>query len=220
MFQRLRGRRGQWCWGRLREYDDCGCLLMQIGDKKRWWNRRVPIGRIGLVVLLVLGVMWVAPYFFDGTASIVWGVAHRTTATYRGRSLKIPLMWRQEEIPHGQRTISLSRARWGQLFAFEKVSIYDDTASPQDPEQAIKHLRTMEDQIGSINTDVYVSRNKDVAARYVCIASRRTQLNRLRIDCVSRDGRWTAILDGYGSDISDFQMVLNNLSRMGDPLPW
>ena len=193
---------------------------MQIGDKSRWWNRKVPIGRISLIVFIVLAIAWIAPYFTDALNSMVWGMSHQWTASYRGRSLKVPHMWRQEDTPSGQKMIALQRARWGQYFAFERITINDDTASPLDPDRAIENLRVVEQRIGSINTGVFVSKEKNVAEHYACLSSRHPQFDRLRIDCVSKDGRWTAILDGYGSNIIDFQTVLNNLSTMGDPLPW
>jgi hypothetical protein len=192
---------------------------MQIGDKGRWWNRKVPIGRISLIVFIVLAVVWITPFFADALDSVVWGMSHQWTASYRGRSLKIPRMWRQEDTPSGQKMIALQRARWGQYFAFERITIDDDTAAPRDPERTIENLRIFEQRIGSINTGVFVSKDKNVAQHYSCLSSRH-QFGRLRIDCVSNDGRWTALLDGYGSNILDFQTVLNNLSTMGDPLPW
>lgn len=193
---------------------------MQIGDKSRWWNRKVPIGRVSLIVLIVFAVVWIAPYFADALDSVVWGVSRQWKASYRGRSLKVPRMWRQEDTPNGQKMIALQRARWGQYFAFERITIHDDTASPQDPEQAIENLRIFEQRIGSMNTRVFVSKDKNVAKQYTCLSSRHARFDRLRIDCVSKDGKWTAMLDGYGSNIADFQTVLNNLSVMGDPLPW
>jgi hypothetical protein len=129
-------------------------------------------------------------------------------------------MWRQEDVPNGQKEIALHRARWGQSFAFEMITIYDDTASIQDSDRTIENLRIFEERIGSVNTGVFVSKDKNVAEKYQCIASRNPRFGRLRIDCVSKDGKWTAMLDGYGSNIADFQAILENLSAMGDPLPW
>jgi hypothetical protein len=180
----------------------------------------VPIGRISLIVLGVLAVVWIAPYFTDALSNSVWGLSHRWTASYRGRSLKLPVMWQQEDSPHGQKLIALRRARWGQTFAFEEIRIYDDTASYRDPDLKIKGLRIFEGRIGSVNTDVFVSKDKDVADHYECISSRDPKFGRLRIDCVTKDGKWTALLDGHGSNIADFQSVLDNLSGMGNPLPW
>jgi hypothetical protein len=195
-------------------------MLMQIGDKSRWWNRKVPIGRISLIVLIVVVAASISPYFAEALRNVFWGISHRWTASYRGRSLKIPLMWRQEDSPNGQKTIALQRARLGQLFAFEMITIHDDTASPQDPNRAIQNLRVLEQRIGNVDTGVFVSKDKDVAEHYACLSSRHPRFNTLRIDCVSKDGKWTAVLDGYGSNIVEFQTVLNNLSAMGDLLPW
>jgi hypothetical protein len=192
---------------------------MQIGDRARWWNRSVPIGRIGLIVLFILTVVWIAPYFYDGFDNLTWGISHKWTATYHGESLKLPAMWRQEETPNGQKMIALQRARWGQSFAFERILISDATASPVDLDQTMQRLRNMESVIGSVNTDVFVPKNRDVAAHYACIASSQPRYGRLRIDCVANNGKWIATLDGSGRNIPDFLTILNNLSRMGDPLP-
>lgn len=194
---------------------------MQIGDSRRWWNRKVPIGCISLIVLVVLAVMWIATYFSDASGTFVWGTTHRWTAYYRGRPLKIPDMWRQRDVPNGQKEIILRRARWGQTFAFEEITIHDDTAFPQAPERVIQNLRAFEELIASVNIDTFVLRDSDVAENYRCIASRNTRFaQRLRVDCVSKDGKWTAMLDGYSSNITDFQNVLKNLSKMGDLLQW
>jgi hypothetical protein len=193
---------------------------MQIGDKSRWWNRKVPIGRISLVVFLILAAVWIVPLFTDGLNTVLWGISHRWTVSYRGRPLKIPSMWRQEDIPNGQKEVALQRARWGQPFAFERITIRDDTASLQDPNRAIQNLRTFEDRIGSVNTEVFVPKDKNVAEAYQCIASRNSRLGELRIDCVSKDGKWMTMLNGHSSNIDDFQSILKNLAAMGDPLPW
>jgi hypothetical protein len=100
-----------------------------------------------------------------------------------------------------------------------EISLHDETAAPRDPEKMVEGLRNIERGIGSVNTDIFVAKNLDVAAHYVCIASRNPRYRGLRIDCVSKDGKWIAILDGDGRDIVDFLAVLNNLSGMGDLLP-
>jgi hypothetical protein len=92
---------------------------MQIADKAKWWNRRVRIGRISLLVLLVLAAIWMAPYDFDAFRSVAGGVSQKWTGSYRRQSLKLPVIWRQEDSPNGTKTIWLRRARWGRLFSFE-----------------------------------------------------------------------------------------------------
>jgi hypothetical protein len=190
---------------------------MQIGDKARWWNRHVRIGRISLLVLLVLVAIWITPYGFDASRSVAWGVSHKWTASYRGQSLKLPVMWRQEDSPNGTKTIWLRRARWGRPFSFEEISLHDEIAAPRDPEKMVEGLRSIDRGIGYVNTDIFVAKNLEVQAHYVCIASSNPRYPGLRIECVSKHGKWLAILDGDGRDIKDFLTILNNLSGMGDP---
>jgi hypothetical protein len=177
----------------------------------------VPIGRISLIVPSALAVVWLAPYFADALSSVAWGISHQSTASYQGRSLKIPAMWRQEGSPDGAKAIWLRRTRWGRLFSFEMISLHDEIAAPRDPEKMAEGLRNIDRGIGYINTDVFVAKNLEVQAHYVCIASSNPRYRELRISCVSKDGKWIAILDGDGRDIVDFLTVLNNLSGMGDP---
>jgi hypothetical protein len=98
-----------------------------------------------------------------------------------------------------------------------EISLHDEIAAPRDPEKMVEGLRNIDRRIGYFNTDVFVAKNLEVQAHYECIASSNPRDRGLRIECVSKDGKWIAILDGDGRDIEDFLTVLNNLSGMGDP---
>ena len=69
---------------------------MMIGDQKRWWNRRVPILRICAVLGIALFGFLVWVFYGEFFQNIAWDLRYHRAASFRGQSLQVPWLWREE----------------------------------------------------------------------------------------------------------------------------
>jgi hypothetical protein len=85
----------------------------------RWWNRPLPMKMIGIVLapVVVAGVTYLP--LKPTLRACLWAVSHHSTAIYQGLSVKVPLMWRQEDTPAGLKELKFVRARFGEPVEFE-----------------------------------------------------------------------------------------------------
>jgi hypothetical protein len=184
---------------------------MLIGDKDRWWNRKLPIKPIVIILGLLLMVGWGYLYFGDVLRTCMWTITHRSTATYQGLSVKVPWMWRQEETPAGQREIRLVRARWGEPASTEEILI--NAVSPRPPGTLMERLKIFTYKLGE--TDFRgepLPLEPETATRYSCVVPHFDQLRDWQVSCISNDDLWSVTFYGTVSDIDDFLVVLRHLA--------
>jgi hypothetical protein len=195
---------------------------MIIGDKKRWWNRKAPIGRIAGVVGLICAFVWLLPYLALPANDLWWGITHHWTAAYRGRKLPLPFGWRQEE-PTSGLTIDLRNSikRGPSYLGFDWVDIKDSTDKPFDPQQMLPRWRTFEERLAGPGDRIQSPWGDDsIRAGYDCIEAQQMRYRAIRITCFSRNGKWVVALHGTGANSGSFTKILHELSSMPDPMPW
>ncbi len=114
MFRRQRERVAVECWERCPTE-----MSLTIGDRRRWWNRSMPIGRI-LLGLAGIFIIW---FNWDAMADLSWGLSHRWTAQVHGDDVKVPFMWRVVPGSYNWNELHLERARWWRIQQFENIDV-------------------------------------------------------------------------------------------------
>jgi hypothetical protein len=184
---------------------------MLIGAEDRWWNRKLPIKPIGIILGLFLMAGWGYLYFGDVLRTCMWTLTHRSTAAYQGLSVKVPWMWRREETPAGQREIRLVRARLGESGLLESIVI--NAVSPRPPGTLMERLKTFAYKLGQ--TDFRgepLPLAPETASHYSCVAPHFDKLRDWQVSCISNDDLWSVTLYGSISDVDDFLIVLRHLA--------
>src|SRR5271154_2714561 len=163
--------------------------MMQLGDKSRWWNRHLPMTRIGVFAAFLLAAGSGYLYLSPALRAATWAIAHRSTATFRGLDLKVPWMWKQEDMPAGQQELRLIRARWGKPVSLESIVIRYQ-ATPRLPGQTI--MQQFEIVASKLHEPAFQGELLKVDAaigeRYSCIAPHLTKLPEWQVWCESSDG--------------------------------
>jgi hypothetical protein len=181
---------------------------MMIGDSNRWWNRRLPILRIGIVVGVVIFGFWAWTSEGFWINDIVWGILHRHTATFRGQTLAVPGGWKEEERTN-YNNIHLIRSTFAQPFD-GLVTVTYQKMSPDQLHEMLLNLR------GRSAGDYPVDEVNE--AHYICLRMGFKLDRGAMVDCLSRDGRWNVVLLGTESNHSDFEAILHGVTAMKDPL--
>jgi hypothetical protein len=160
--------------------------------------------------MVVLGVAYFWIYFGDITTALAWDIVHRRTATFRGQSLKLPWLWKEEQwtnynefrmTDYGSRTLT--------TFVTVEFGHFD----PSVMHERLLQMRsrpvgwTSEDYPGDESTRTH----------YRCVRNGFRSSELSIVDCFSLDGRWAAHLVGPPESDSDFQKILREVAGMGDP---
>ncbi len=192
---------------------------MMIGDQKRWWNRRIPtlpILRISSVVGIVLFglVLW----GFDGE-NVAWDIRYHRTVSFRGQSLKVPWLWREEEwTSYSEFELIRNHLLANRLLPVFPTSI---TVSYQNLSSA--NLQMEIDAMHALDAKLthrpgdYFDPDAWFDSHFVCMdrGSSRSEIE--MITCFSRDGRWRVLMQGLKQDRSDFETILRGVNAMGTP---
>ncbi len=186
---------------------------MFVGDKTRWWNRNVPIRAIGLAAGVVFVAICGFLYLEPALNTCVWSLTHHSTATYQKISFKVPWMWRQEEVPVGQREVRLSRSRWSEPVTLESIVINENTPTLLGGQSIGQRLDTLAHRLGhGRSTAEPFPLDAELSSKYLCVAPNLDGLENWRLWCSSKDGLWLVALHGPSADVGDFLTVLRNLS--------
>ena len=189
---------------------------MKIGRSDGWWNRRVPIMRISLLVVVVLAGFYVWGAYGDLIESVVWGVRHQRTVSFRGQTLRVPWFWR-EEVWTNYNEFELTRSYSGLAFSPTVTVRYENSASEnvQGEVDGIRKLYARISQVrGSFSGD-YEGDNFS-KTHYVCLEKGAKPTPVIFVTCFSRDGRWMVRMIGLRQSLPDFEMILRGVASMGN----
>jgi len=113
---------------------------VKIGRPDGWWNRKVPIARISLIVGLLLAGLYVWGAYGDLIGSIAWDVGHQRTVSFRGQTLQVPWFWREEEWTN-YNEFELKRNYRG--FAIpSSVTVRYENSAPGDVQKRVERMRS------------------------------------------------------------------------------
>jgi hypothetical protein len=193
---------------------------VKIGQPDRWWNRRVPIARIGLIVVVALVSFYFWVFYGDLIGNVLWGVRYQRTASFRGQTLQVPWFWREEEWTN-YNEFDLSRAsRDPRLFS--SVTITYENITPSDAQRRVELMRhqfTQLPQMSRVSGYFYGNYESDdfSRAQYLCLDQGFKWSPNLRVTCFSRDGRWRVAMFGSNQTRSEFEIILHGVASMGNP---
>lgn len=190
---------------------------MKIGRPDGWWNRKVPIVRISLIVsALVVGLYsWFA--YGDWISGIAWGVHHQRTASFRGQTLQVPWFWREEEWTN-YNEFELTRSYRGLAFS-PTVTVRYENFAPGDVQRTVESMRNLNARRPQMPGSFYGNYEGDDFSRthYVCLDQGSIWSPILIVHCFSRDGRWMVDMIGSKQTRSEFEMILRGVASMGNP---
>jgi hypothetical protein len=187
---------------------------MKIGRPDGWWNRKIPIARIGLItVALFLGFyIWAA--YGDLIGTVLWDIRHQRNASFRGQSLRLPWLWREEEwTNYNEFNLKRNRCR---LDLPALVTVTYEGATPGDMERMWLSMKSLlvnppSSVPGWLNPE-YEGDDFN-RTRYACF--QRGAI--LSVNCFSRDGRWIVNFFGSRQNLPEFEMILRGVASMGNP---
>jgi hypothetical protein len=191
---------------------------MRIGRPDGWWNRKIPIARIGLIAVALFLGFYIWGAYGDLIGTVFWDIRHQRTASFRGQTLRLPWLWREEEWKNYNK-FDLERNR-GRLDLPALVTITYEGAKPGDMERmwlSIKnHLVNPPFSVpGRLNPE-YEGDDFN-RTRYVCLQNGSNWSPILWVQCFSRDGRWTVDFFGSRQSLPEFEMILRGVTSMGNP---
>lgn len=190
---------------------------MKIGRPDGWWNRKVPIARICLVVGVLLAGLYVWGNYGDLISSIVWGVRHKKTVSFRGQTLQVPWFWREEEWTN-YNEFELTRSYRG--FAIpSSVTVRYENSTSADVQKRVEMMKSNNARAIKVPGLFYEDYEGDDFTRthYMCLAQGLKWSPILGVDCFSRDGRWSVMIFGLKQARPEFQMILRGVASMGNP---
>jgi hypothetical protein len=192
-------------------------VILKIGRPDGWWNSKVPIGRMILVAGVFLAGLFVWGAFGDLIGSVVWGIRHQHTASFRGQTLQLPWFWREEEwINYNE--FELNRS-YGRLAIPSSVTVRYENIAPEDIQKRIEIMKS--DFAGVVKVSGWFDDDYEGDAftktRYVCHEKGYTWSPVLIVNCFSRDGRWSVDMLGSRQTRLEFEMILRGVASMGDP---
>jgi hypothetical protein len=174
----------------------------------RWWDRALPVKKIGVILAMVVvaGItfLYIEPLLRAG----LWSLEHHSAATYQGLSVRVPWMWRQEQTPAGWRELRLERARWGQPFALESIVISDAKSASPGPQTVTERLRILGEKMGHKD---FRGTPMSIDPHFSCMAPHFDEVQDWQVSCLSIDNHWSANLIGSVSDIDSFKLVLQSM---------
>jgi hypothetical protein len=191
---------------------------MRIGRPVGWWNRKIPIARIGLIAVALFLAFYIWAAYRDLIWTVFWDIRHQRTASLRGQTLRLPWLWREEEWTNYNK-FDLERNR-GRLNLPALVTVRYEGVTPGDMEKMWESMKTHRisrppSEPGWIDREY---KGDDFSrTRYVCFEMGFTWSPNLMVDCFSRDGRWTVNFFGSKQSLSEFQIILRGVASMGNP---
>ena len=185
---------------------------MMIGEQERWWNRRVPILRIGAFFVVANFCFFVWVLCGDSIQNVAWDLRYHRTASFRGQSLQVPWLWREEEWTN-YNEFELTRSHLRPAVPTSVMVSYRNL-SPSDMEKQIEGFRALDAKLTHHPGD-YFDPDLSIDPHFVC-TDRGSSLSEFEwIACFSRDGRWSVSMPGLKQDRSDFGMILRGVDAMG-----
>jgi hypothetical protein len=150
----------------------------------------------------------------DFVANAVWSVSHRRAASFRGQTLKLPWLWREEAWTN-YNEFDLTRRYVGVALPSTAMVRYVNLSKADVPRE-IDGFRRLYANLSSKAPGTY-TREDLIDAIFVCEdqGSNRSQI--LFINCISRDGRWRVTFIGLERSRSNFEMILKGVASMGTP---
>ena len=103
---------------------------MKIGRPDAWWNGKVPIVRISVIVGVVVCGFYGWVIYGDLISSVAWGIRHQRMASFRGQTLQVPWLWREEKWANYDE-FQLSRS-YGALALGPTVTVRYENSGPDD----------------------------------------------------------------------------------------
>jgi hypothetical protein len=191
--------------------------IVKIGRPDGWWNRKVPIARISLVVGVLLAGLYVWGNYGDLIGNIVWGVRHQHTAIFRGQAIRVPWLWREDEWTN-YNEFELTRASREPAF-ISRVTVTYENSAPGDVQEKVRIMRSQNARLSQVPGWYYGDYEGDdfSKAPYVCLNTGFKSLPNLIVNCLSRDGRWRVDMFGSKQTRSEFEMILHGVASMGNP---
>ena len=190
---------------------------MKLGRLDGWWNRRVPIAQICLIVGVLLAGLYVWSAYGDLISSIVWGVRHKRTVSFRGQALRVPWFWR-EEVWTNYNQFELTRSNSGLAFN-PTVTVRYENSEPENAQGEVDGIRKLYARISQVPSSFYGDYEGDNFSKthYVCLEEQSKLTPVTFVTCFSRDGRWMVRMIGLRQILPDFEMILRGVASMGNP---
>ena len=185
---------------------------MRVGIQNRWWNRPIPGKPLLLTVVLLIGTAYFWIYWGDATNALGWDVVHRRTATFRGQTLKLPWLWKEET--------------WTNYNEFRVTKYAPGLLKPSitvqfgrfDPSVMHDDWIKIKDQPGLANWIAEDYQGDDFTqAHYKCVRIGFGHSQVTMVDCFSLDGRWAVHLIGRSEVYPELHQILRGVAAMGDP---
>jgi hypothetical protein len=191
---------------------------LKIGRPDGWWNRRVPIARIALVVGVLLAGLYVWGAYGDLISSIIWGVRHQRTVSFRGQALRVPWFWQEKEWTN-YNEFDLTRSYGGFTSPPTSVRVRYENSAPSDIQKRVERMLSQNAQTVKLAGYFYnnYEGNDFTKAHYVCLEQGLTWSPTLGVNCFSRDGRWIVIMFGSKQTLSEFETILRGVASMENP---
>jgi hypothetical protein len=187
---------------------------MIIGEQKRWWNRRVPILRIGAVVGIALFGFLVWVFCGDFIQTVTWDLRYHRTASFRGQTLQVPWFWREDQWTN-YNEFELTRNHVPPTF-ISSVTVTYEHWTPADLQKQIDAMRGLYTklfpELGS-----YYNDDASINPHFICMDKGTGTSQFLFMTCYSQDGRWMVRMIDLERKSSDFAMILRGVDAMGTP---
>jgi hypothetical protein len=113
---------------------------MKIGRPDGWWNRKIPIARIGLIAAALFLGFYIWAAYGDLIGTVLWDIRHQRTASFRGQTLRLPWLWREEEWTN-YNEFNLKQSR-GRLVLPASVTVTYEGATPGDMEKMCLSMKS------------------------------------------------------------------------------
>jgi hypothetical protein len=166
---------------------------------------------------VLLAGLYVWGNYGDLISSIVWGVRHKRTVSFRGQTLRVPWFWREEEWTN-YNEFELTRRYRG--FAIpSSVTVRYENSAPGDVEKRVELMKSNNAQALKVPGWFYDDYEGDDFSRthYMCLAQGFKWSPILGVDCFSRDDRWSVSMFGLKQTRPELQMILRGVASMGNP---
>jgi hypothetical protein len=188
---------------------------MMIGEQKRWWNRRVPILRIGafFAVALLGFLIWV--FYGDFIQNIAWDIRYHRTASFRGQTLQVPWLWREKEWTN-YNEFELTRSHLLRPIIPTSVTVSHENLTPEYLQKEIDGMRALDAKLTHYPGD-YFDLDASIDSHFVCTDRGSSRSDFEWLTCISRDGRWRVLMIGLKQDRSDIETILRGVDAMGTP---
>jgi hypothetical protein len=171
----------------------------------------VPILRIGAFFGVALFGLLLWAFYGEYLA---WDLRYHRTASFRGQSLQVPWLWREEAWTN-YNEFALGRNHLLPMSP-TSVTVSYESLSPADMQKEIDGFRALDAKLTHRQGD-YLDPDASIDSHFVCTDKGSSQSEFEWITCFSRDGRWRVVMLGLKRDRSDFATILRGVDAMGTP---